>query len=228
MAAMTKLGEVWFPQDLAFQDMASIHPTPENEKAEALQAVLDLAYPKPSSSFGRLDNPPRISQIDPATGKEEEAATIYPAKGIKVFEDGQVESTKTKRKRRTKAEMEIAKISTMPAKQPRKASKPFNYDAASDVATAKEVDRLAKNQPTREECIRKAVEEAIKPTWSKAVPSWDGFKHFVVNIDRPDGTTLSGKGDLWKNALKAAGIQFSKLEIGSQGMANRQLDIMLM
>lgn len=235
MAAMDELITAW-------SAIEAVSGPTEARKAEALQAVLDMAMPK--LEYGQhvsitdllpkdikaVPMPPYLHDIKkprgikalipvPETMALAEARGALPKGTTQAYTEAALHSLKPKRKRRTKAEMAAARVPK---------SNPFNVDKATDEQVAAEIDRLAKAQITPEKAIADVIESAIKPHFATRAPGPDGFKHFVVFMSRPDGSNLSSNGTKWKDALNAAGCRTTKVEMTLLNAANRQFDLMVM
>lgn len=241
MDSMKVLIQAWAGKGVDFPEKGC----DEESMAASLQSVLDAAGPQAQVKLARQEKMeslglvpvgrPIVAKI--AAGPQDEIKTeVYNGKfgketrtpiGNIVIGKDDVEivdilNAKPKRTRRTKAEM----LAGVPKGV--KLTKPFNYDKATEKAVAAQVDAITASQPTREQNIAEAVNRIIKPVFHTVAPAWDGFRHFIVKLDQPNDVTLSGNGNLWKDALKASGIPVSKLEVKSDGLIHRQLEIMIL
>ncbi len=97
-----------------------------------------------------------------------------------------------------------------------KTIKPFNYDEATDSATARHVEEITSLIPDRKQNVINAVMKQVKPYWATRQPVSDlngVSRRFTIDMSTEDGTSLASKGEMWVEALNSCGIRCNKIEM---------------
>ena len=205
----------------------------DEEKAEALQAVLDMAMP--ALKYGEtvsitdllgkdvkpVPMPPYLHELNkPAKRRGIKALIPVPEKELTLHDaeefgrqmgknagESLVEALKPKRKRRTKAEMLADAANPAKPKTRAEARKLFMEEAGklTEAQKLKFKSEDEKNKPQDQVAIlRETVREIIKPMWNQAVGT-DGYRSFNVKMFR-NGRALSMYTGNWVDALRAEGL----------------------
>ena len=205
----------------------------DEEKAEALQAVLDMAMP--ALKYGEtvsitdllgkdvkpVPMPPYLHELNkPAKRRGIKALIPVPEKEQTLHDaeefgrqmgknagESLVEALKPKRKRRTKAEMLADAANPEKPKTRAEAKKLFmaEADKLTDAQRLRFKTEDERNTPPDQiEVLRHTIREIIKPAWHQAAGS-DGYRSFNVKMFR-NGRALSMYAGNWVDALKAEGL----------------------